>query len=39
LVIKEFFIFSLPGAFTLTCSTYQLSGFEEKYDENIKSKY
>ena len=26
-------IFSLPGAFTPTCSTYQLPGFEEKYAE------
>ena len=26
-------LFALPGAFTPTCSTYQLPGFEEKYDE------
>ena len=26
-------IFSLPGAFTPTCSAYQLPGFEEKYEE------
>jgi len=26
-------IFSLPGAFTPTCSAYQLPGFEEKYSE------
>jgi len=26
-------IFSLPGAFTPTCSAYQLPGFEEKYDD------
>lgn len=26
-------IFSLPGAFTPTCSAYQLPGFEEKYNE------
>ena len=26
-------VFSLPGAFTPTCSTYQLPGYEEKYDE------
>ena len=25
-------VFSLPGAFTPTCSTYQLPGFEENYD-------
>ena len=25
-------LFSLPGAFTPTCSTYQLPGFEENYD-------
>jgi len=30
---KKVIIFSLPGAFTPTCSTYQLPGFEEKYDE------
>ena len=30
---KRVIIFSLPGAFTPTCSTYQLPGFEEKYDE------
>jgi len=29
-------VFSLPGAFTPTCSTYQVPGFEEKYEE-IKS--
>lgn len=26
-------VFALPGAFTPTCSTYQLPGFEESYDE------
>ena len=26
-------VFSLPGAFTPTCSTYQVPGFEEKYNE------
>lgn len=30
---KRVVVFSLPGAFTPTCSTYQVPGFEEKYDE------
>ncbi len=30
---KRVIIFSLPGAFTPTCSSYQLPGFEEKYGE------
>ncbi len=30
---KRVVLFSLPGAFTPTCSTYQLPGFEELYDE------
>lgn len=30
---KRVVLFSLPGAFTPTCSTYQLPTFEEKYDE------
>ena len=30
---KRVVIFSLPGAFTPTCSAYQLPGFEERYDE------
>jgi len=30
---KRVVIFSLPGAFTPTCSAFQLPGFEEKYDE------
>jgi peroxiredoxin len=30
---KRVVIFSLPGAFTPTCSTYQLPGFEEMYEE------
>lgn len=30
---KRVIVFSLPGAFTPTCSHYQLPGFEEKYDE------
>ena len=29
---KRVVIFSLPGAFTPTCSTYQLPGFEENYN-------
>jgi peroxiredoxin len=29
---KRVIIFSLPGAFTPTCSTYQLPGFEENYE-------
>jgi peroxiredoxin len=30
---KRVVIFSLPGAFTPTCSAYQLPGFEEKFQE------
>jgi peroxiredoxin len=30
-------LFSLPGAFTPTCSAYQLPGFEERYDDFIGS--
>ena len=30
---KRVVVFSLPGAFTPTCSSYQLPGFEEKYDD------
>ncbi len=30
---KRVVIFSLPGAFTPTCSAYQLPGFEEKFGE------
>lgn len=30
---KRVVIFSLPGAFTPTCSTYQVPGFEELYDD------
>jgi peroxiredoxin len=33
---KRVVVFSLPGAFTPTCSTYQVPGFEEAY-ECIKS--
>jgi thioredoxin-dependent peroxiredoxin len=29
---KRVIVFSLPGAYTPTCSTYQLPGFEEKYE-------
>ena len=34
---KRVVLFSLPGAFTPTCSSQQLPGFEEKYND-IKSK-
>jgi len=30
---KRVVIFSLPGAFTPTCSTYQVPGFEQHYQE------
>ena len=30
---KRVVVFSLPGAFTPTCSAYQLPGFEERYEE------
>ena len=30
---KRVILFSLPGAFTPTCSTYQLPGFEKHFDE------
>ena len=30
---KKVAVFSLPGAFTPTCSSFQLPGYEEKYDE------
>ena len=30
---KRVVLFSLPGAFTPTCSTYQLPGFEQNYAE------
>src|SRR5210317_890649 len=33
---KRVVVFSLPGAFTPTCSTYQVPGFEQNY-EKIKS--
>jgi len=34
---KRVVIFSLPGAFTPTCSAYQLPGFEEKYKLFLES--
>ena len=34
---KRVVLFSLPGAFTPTCSAYHLPGFEEKYDDFIGS--
>lgn len=30
---RKVIVFSLPGAFTPTCSTYQVPGFEKMYDE------
>lgn len=30
---KRVVVFSLPGAFTPTCSTYQLPGFEQNYEQ------
>jgi len=30
---KKIVLFSLPGAFTPTCSTYQLPGFEKNFEE------
>lgn len=30
---KRVILFSLPGAYTPTCSTYQLPGFEEGFDQ------
>lgn len=30
---KRVLVFSLPGAFTPTCSTYQVPGFEDAYNE------
>lgn len=30
---RRVLVFSLPGAFTPTCSTYQVPGFEENYDK------
>ena len=33
---KKVAVFSLPGAFTPTCSNYQLPAYEEKYEDLIK---
>ena len=30
---KRVVVFSLPGAFTPTCSTFQLPGYDEKYED------
>ena len=30
---KRVVVFSLPGAFTPTCSTYQLPGYDSKFEE------
>ena len=32
---KRVVVFALPGAFTPTCSNYQLPGYEERYDDFI----
>ena len=32
---RRVLVFSLPGAFTPTCSTFQVPGFEENYDKII----
>ena len=32
---KRVVIFSLPGAFTPTCSAYQLPGFEDRFEEFV----
>jgi len=32
---KRVVVFALPGAFTPTCSNYQLPGYEEKYNDFI----
>jgi len=34
---KRVILFSLPGAFTPTCSTYQLPGFERKFEAFVKT--
>jgi len=33
---KRVVIFSLPGAFTPTCSAYQLPGFEDRFEEFVQ---
>ena len=33
---KKIIVFSLPGAFTPTCSSTHLPGYEDKYDELLK---
>src|SRR6056300_1524347 len=33
---RRVLVFSLPGAFTPTCSTYQLPGFEEQYNNILE---
>ena len=35
---KRVVLFALPGAFTPTCSTRHLPGYEAKYDEILKAK-
>ena len=34
---KKILLFSLPGAFTPTCSTFQLPDYEKMYDEFIQA--
>ena len=34
---KKILVFSLPGAFTPTCSTFQLPDYEKMYDEFIEA--
>ena len=33
---KRVVVFSLPGAFTPTCSAYQLPGFEDRFEEFVQ---
>ena len=35
---KKVIVFSLPGAFTPTCDTYQLPGFEKKHAVEVARK-
>ena len=35
--IGKVVVFGLPGAFTPTCSSTHLPGFEEKYDQLIEA--